>query len=185
MANTENANQTMGDLGLTDGVDDPVERTTIYSPGAGRAPTLDDDKGSGAAFAVWLRDEMVSQGLLSDGGARSVAVRGWSPPNLVDHTGFSLRQVGEHVEAMVFVDERAGLNQRRYIDDDGTELHEPVDPERIEPKIARILGDAGLEVRSVSYAGHQGLWDETVHYRAVFRDARNRSSGSKTKGGSR
>jgi hypothetical protein len=157
----------------------------IDSPGAGRAPTLDDDKGSGAAFAGWLRDEMVRRGLLSDGGARAVAVRGWSTPNLVDHTGFSLRQVGEHVEAMVFVDERAGLNQRHYTDDDGTELHEPVDPERIEPKIARILGDAGLEVRSVSYAGHQGLWDETVHYRAAFRDARNRSSGSKTKGGSR
>lgn len=137
-----------------------------------RAPALDDSDASGLAFTEWLRSSMVRHGLLSEDGARCVGARGWSEPNVENHTSFTLRRVGDDVEAFVFVDEKAGLHQQHYrevFDTQVLELHDPIAPKRIEPRIERILHESGLDVRTVSYAGHQALWDNTVHYRVRFR----------------
>ena len=85
-------------------------------------------------------------------------------------TGFSLRDERDGRLAMhvVISGKAAGLHYRRR--DDG---HEPINPERLHPRIRAALGGLGVNTREIRFAGWQLEWDDDVEYEIVVDDPRS------------
>lgn len=90
------------------------------------------------------------------------ALTGWT--ECYGSTGFSVRQTEEgdlNWHAVV-----SGKPHLEYRDRDGG-LHEPINPERLCPRIKAVFEAQGLKVKSVRYSGHQTMWDDDVEYDVV------------------
>lgn len=90
---------------------------------------------------------------------------GWTES--LGSTGFSVREMEDgKVSWHVVISGKPHLSYRTYRDGED-ELHEPVDPERLCPRIGAVLKSIGLDVDKVSYGGHQTMWDDDVEYDVV------------------
>jgi hypothetical protein len=90
---------------------------------------------------------------------------GWTTS--LGSTGFSVRENGDGLlHWHVVVSGKPLLSYREYRDGDD-DLHEPIDPERLDAPIRAVFEAQGLEVRSVGCSGHQTMWDDDVDYTVV------------------
>lgn len=149
-----------------------------------------DPAARGKAIATRVHDALVEAGLPRISHYTGGEIRGWT--EAIGSTGFSLRVNGEHagnplvrggtrfvpssppqIDFHVVVSgKRAGLRyrtwtQRRPEEGDTIELHEPIDAERLAPKIRAVFEGLGFQVQSVRYSGAQMHWDDDVSYNVV------------------
>ena len=115
-----------------------------------------------------LRSALDEKGLVRDSGYNGGETRGWLPSNVMGSTGFSLRGIGNgEVEWHLVVSGKRHMQYREFTDcqDDETyELHEPVNPEVLHPKLKAILAAMGVEVSSIKATDWSNMWDDDVGY---------------------
>jgi len=93
-------------------------------------------------------------------------------------TGFSVRpdEDGKKLNFNVVISgEAAGVRYRHFEElqgDDVVELHEPVDPEILYPKITAVFKEIGLEPMEIAESGYQLMWDDDIEYKVVTRRPR-------------
>lgn len=129
-------------------------------------------KVNGTRAVMAVRAALAEAGLGRTSPYSGAAVAGWIPGNHLGSTGFSVRKnadgsLGWHV----VISGKPHLSYRRWTEHgdggDSTELHEPVDPERLCPRIEAAFETLGIDVKEVRYGGAQMMWDDDVEYDIV------------------
>ncbi len=112
-----------------------------------------------------IRDAMAAAGLPRTSRYAGGELTGWTEAR--GSTGFSVREdQGGHLSWHVVVSGRPHMRYRSYRSD-GDDLHEPIAPERLNPRIQAVFEGLGMEVLAVRYGGHQTMWDDDVEYDVV------------------
>jgi hypothetical protein len=147
-----------------------------------------DPADRGRAIMERVRDALAAAGLPRTSRYAGGEITGWTTS--MGSTGFSLQVDGIwHPSTLRFVPsnpprlrfhvvvsgKQAGLRYKRYTERvergrgrlDFIELHEPIEPERLIPKIRKVLEGLGFEVAQVTVAGAQTHWDDDVMYNVV------------------
>lgn len=82
-------------------------------------------------------------------------------------TGFSVRETDDGLLYWhVVISGKPHMRYREYRSDDH-DLHDPVNPEILEPRIRHVFETQDLDVQSVCCCGHQSHWDDDVDYAIV------------------
>lgn len=115
-----------------------------------------------------LRVALDTDGLVRTSELNGAEMTGWLSPNRMGSTGFSIRAVenGE-LEWHLVISGKKHLRYREYQDhqDEETyELHEPVNPEILHPRISAIFASMGIKTISVKATDWQNMWDDDVGY---------------------
>lgn len=113
-----------------------------------------------------IKDALADAGMPRVGNLNGAAIKGWIPSNHYGSTGFSVTQrddaIGIWEFNVVLCGKTAGLT---YHEDRRSGEHEPIDQERLCPKVAAVFEGFGFEVIEVSPAGYQRMWDHDVEYK--------------------
>jgi hypothetical protein len=125
-------------------------------------------KVSGKRAVLAIRDALEAAGLGRDSAYTGGEIAGWIPSNRFGSTGFSVRKetdggLGWHV----VVSGRKHLKYREWTEEEengSIELHEPIEPERLCPRIADVFRSMGVPVTKVTCGGGQMHWDDDVSY---------------------
>lgn len=129
-------------------------------------------KVTGIRAVLGVRSALEEAGLGRTSGYSGGETTGWIAANHYGSTGFSVKRVaGGDVAWHVVISGKPHLRYRKWTerqgDDDTIDLHEPVDPQSLAPRIRAAFESLGLEVRKVEYAGAQQHWDDDVDYEVV------------------
>ena len=125
---------------------------------------------------IAVRAALAGQGLHHPGDRGGDTIRGWSPRNVWDtiSTNIGLNPDGllnwnveisgkGHLQYETWTEPRHDeTDQGETID-----LHEPVNPESLIPRIVQAFQSLGIDVRDAAYSGHQSHWDDGVSYRVT------------------
>jgi hypothetical protein len=122
---------------------------------------------TGIQACTKVKEALEKAGFKRTSGYSGGEVRGWT--NSLGSTGFSVRKDGNLVDWHVIISGKSHLPYENYSeirpgDDERVELHRPVNPQSLEPKIAAVFKKLGMKVKKVRYSGHQGMWDDDVTY---------------------
>lgn len=137
-----------------------------------------NDTMNGKQFVQWVADELAKDGLVRTSTMGGGEITGWT--NSVGSTGRSIRDLGKHSWGerepgkvdlhIVLSGEACGLSYRsykEYSEDSGVmNMHEPINQDRLCPKIKATLTRIGLKVHEVRASGHQCHWDDDVNFNA-------------------
>lgn len=118
-----------------------------------------------------VTDALARQGLVNREDPFGSRVKGWSPHNVIDSTttNIGVERDGSlrwHFE----VSGKPHLRYRNWTEEkdndqgETLDLHEPLHPERLLPRIRAAFRETGIEVTDARYRGHQGHWDDGVNY---------------------
>jgi len=118
--------------------------------------------GTRAVLAVKAALEEAGLGRTSTMGGGGIA--GWIPSNQFGSTGFSIRREKDgSLGWNVVISGEPHLGYRRHRSGD-TDLHTPVNPERLCPRIRRVFESLDIRVEDVRVSGWQEHWDDDVEY---------------------
>lgn len=130
------------------------------------------------AFCQLVHDRLGAAGLPRTSTLAGGSITGWT--DAIGSTGFSVNRTDPREKGwlrlhFVISGKVAGLRYRTWkevdpSDDDVIQLHEPVDPERLFPRIKDVLRGLGLVVHDVRFGGAQTHWDDDVEYDATISD---------------
>jgi len=151
---------------------DRVRRYVRYGLGATPQglPGLEQD--CGRATVLELKDRMAEAGMPRTSHLAGGEVAGLMENDIGGSTGYSVQVYDDHVRFhTVLSGQAAGLQYRHWeeYDDEGEsdELHAPVNPEKLIPKIAGVFAGAGLTVREIRASGYQMKWDDDTEYEVL------------------
>lgn len=109
-----------------------------------------------------IHAELAAAGLSRNSPYGGGEIVGWT--EALGSTGFSVREAGDGMLAWhVVISGRTHLEYEEY-ENDGDDLHQPVNPELLCPLIRTVFEAKGLDVLSLRYSGHQTMWDDDVNY---------------------
>jgi hypothetical protein len=124
---------------------------------------------TGIRGALAMRAALESVGLGRTSKLSGGQVTGWIPTNHYGSTGFSLKPVANgNIDWHLVISGKPHMRYREYRemngDDDTIDLHEPVNPEVVFPKIRQAFASLGVTVKDLSFGGAQLHWDDDVSY---------------------
>ena len=135
-------------------------------------PGLHQD--AGRATMQYLKDRLAEAGMPRTSHLSGGEMAGLIENNHLGSTGFSVAVHEDRVRFHVVVSGKAaGLAYRPSIswgrddDDEREECEEPVNPDSLSLRIAKIFTDAGLHVQSAKCGGWQTYWDDDVDFDVV------------------
>jgi len=128
-------------------------------------------KVNGKRAVLAVRAALDDAGLNRTSGYSGGEIAGWIDPNHFGSTGFSVRrQADGNLSWHVVISGKPHLRYREWTerrDGDSIDLHEPVNPETLAPRIKAAFETLGMDIREVSYGGAQMHWDDDVSYNVV------------------
>jgi hypothetical protein len=124
---------------------------------------------SGIRAIMAVRDALDRQGLVRTSRMNGGELRGWSPPNHIDHSTMNVRRDADgNLAWRVTISGKPHLRYRKYYeaDHDGgtTEMHEPLSPESLFDPVRAAFRDLGLRPTDVEFSGWSAHWDDDVSY---------------------
>lgn len=136
--------------------------------------------GKDAVLTLKEKLEKAGLGRLSTFGGGEI--RGWT--RAMGSTGFSVAparswkngvstDIPDEVDWHIVVSgKNAGLRYREYEEWHGERqgvmrMHDPIDPNSINPRIKKVFESLGMEVKEVKNTGHQLHWDDDVDYNII------------------
>jgi len=133
-------------------------------------------KVTGKRAVAGVRHALAEAGMARTSRMAGAEPAGWIATNVHGSTGFSVKPnipmerdkkaVPGELLWHVVVSGKPHMRYRKYRWD-GDELHEPVNPEILLPRIKAVFERLGIEVRSVECVGHQTMFDDDVNYNVV------------------
>lgn len=120
---------------------------------------------SGIEAVERIRDDLEASGLPRNSRLSGGEITGWT--TYLGHTGFSIRKNESDITWHLVVSGKPHLEYREYThhqDDEEIDLHEPINPERLNQRIAKVFKRLNLSIHDVRCTGHSTLWDDDVHY---------------------
>lgn len=120
-------------------------------------------------WATNVRDALASAGLGRTSRLNGGELTGWTTH--MGATGFSLRETTSgQIDWHIVISGRAHLRYQLYKDcrdDEIYELHEPQNPQVLEPRIVEVFTRLGLTVHGILCTGWQTMWDDDVDYNVL------------------
>jgi hypothetical protein len=118
--------------------------------------------------------QAIHQALIDGGMPRTSSLNGGEINGWTTHfgsTGFSVRITEEgRLDWHIVISGLPLLSYRDYMEhngDESYELHEPINPEVLYPRIKGVFEAFDLVVKSIRNSGHQTMWDDDVEYNVL------------------
>lgn len=126
-------------------------------------------KKTGLEAVTELHQKLAAAGMPRTSTLNGGALRGWTES--YGSTGFSIRreQNGD-LQWHLVVSGKPLFSYREYehrSNGETYDYHEPRNPESLLPRLRDVFEDMGLTVKSLSFAGHQLMWDDDVEFSVV------------------
>jgi len=140
---------------------------------------------TGMQFIEWIRDNLEHDGLVRTSSMSGGEMRGWTTS--FGSTGYSIRKMygpyltgfdhakinkGDIDMHLDLSGKEIGLTYRKYTEweDDRGEMtfHDPINPDKINPKIKKTLERLGLNAKEIRHTGSQTYWDDDVSYNVLM-----------------
>jgi hypothetical protein len=128
-------------------------------------------KVTGKRAVLAVQEALGEAGLGRTSGYSGGEITGWIDRNQYGSTGFSVKKLSDgDLTWHVVISGKPHLRYREWTerrDGDSIDLHEPVNPNALAPRIRAAFETLGLKVRKVEHTGAQMHWDDDVDYEIV------------------
>lgn len=127
---------------------------------------------SGIRAVLAVKAALAEAGFRRNSDLNGAQISGWIQPNHYGSTGYSIRPRDDgRLDWHVVISGKPHLKYREWTehreDEDSIDLHEPINPDSLAPKIKAAVEKLGLKVHTVQHCGHQTHWDDDVDFEIV------------------
>lgn len=124
---------------------------------------------TGLQAVTELHQKLAAAGMPRTSELNGGALKGWTES--YGSTGFSIRrEESGDLQWHLVVSGKPLFRYREYehwSNGESYDYHEPLNPETVLPRLRAVFEGMGLMVKSLSYTGHQLMWDDDVEFSVV------------------